>query len=83
MRDLPTALGAAVLLAAARVAPAAGACGSDADEADLHLPLLPGTDVVLAYAVAALLQAEGGLDESFISRHGHGAGAGTVEQCFA
>jgi hypothetical protein len=28
-----------------------------ARDADLHIPLLPGTDVVLAYAVAALLEA--------------------------
>ncbi len=44
-----------------------------ADDADLHLPLLPGTDVVLAYAVAALLAAEGGLDEAFIAQHVAGA----------
>lgn len=40
-----------------------------ADDADLHLPLLPGTDVVLAYAVAAQLRLNGGLDEDFISRY--------------
>ena len=40
-----------------------------ADDADLHLPLLPGTDVVLAYAVAAQLRLNGGLDEAFISRY--------------
>jgi anaerobic selenocysteine-containing dehydrogenase len=44
-----------------------------ADEADLYLPLLPGTDVVLAYAVAAELQRQGGLDQDFIDRHVLGA----------
>lgn len=44
-----------------------------ADEADLHLGLMPGTDVVLAYAVAAEMQRRGGLDQSFIKRHVHGA----------
>lgn len=44
-----------------------------AQEADLHIPLLPGTDVVLAYAVAAQLQANGGLDEAFIAEHVVGA----------
>jgi len=44
-----------------------------AQEADLHLPVMPGTDVVLAYAVAALLDQRGGLDEAFIERHVSGA----------
>jgi anaerobic selenocysteine-containing dehydrogenase len=44
-----------------------------AEEADLHLPLLPGTDVVLAYAVAAELQRQGGLDDEFIAQHVLGA----------
>lgn len=44
-----------------------------ADEADLHLALMPGTDVVLAYAVAAEMQRQGGLDEDFIARHVYGA----------
>ena len=44
-----------------------------ADEADLHLGLMPGTDVVLAYAVAAELERIGGLDQAFIEQHVHGA----------
>ena len=44
-----------------------------AQEADLHLPVMPGTDVVLAYAVAALLNNRGGLDETFIESHVSGA----------
>ena len=44
-----------------------------AQEADLHLPVMPGTDVVLAYAVAALLNRRGGLDEAFIESHVSGA----------
>lgn len=44
-----------------------------ADEADLHLGLMPGTDVVLAYAVAAEMQRLGGLDQAFIDRHVAGA----------
>lgn len=44
-----------------------------ARDADLHIPLLPGTDVVLAYAVAALLEKNGGLDDAFIAEHVHGA----------
>ncbi|MEP0203934.1 MAG: molybdopterin-dependent oxidoreductase [Halioglobus sp.] len=44
-----------------------------AREADLHLPVIPGTDVVLAYAIAALLERNGGLDEAFIERHVSGA----------
>ena len=50
-----------------------------AGDADLHLPLMPGTDVVLAYAVAGLLAAEGGLDEDFIARHVSGADAFLAE----
>ncbi|MEH6586577.1 MAG: molybdopterin-dependent oxidoreductase [Halioglobus sp.] len=44
-----------------------------ADEADLHLGLMPGTDVVLAYAVAAELQRIGGLNHAFIDQYVHGA----------
>jgi anaerobic selenocysteine-containing dehydrogenase len=44
-----------------------------AEEADLHLPLHPGTDVVLAYAVAAELQRQGALDREFIDQHVLGA----------
>lgn len=46
-----------------------------AEEADLHLPILPGTDVVLAYAVAAELDRRGALDDAFIAEHVHGAEA--------
>lgn len=46
-----------------------------ARDADLHIPLLPGTDVVLAYAVARLLEERGGLDRDFIERQVHGAAA--------
>lgn len=44
-----------------------------AKDADLHIPLLPGSDVALAYAVTALLDASGDLDEGFIHAHTHGA----------
>lgn len=44
-----------------------------AEEADLHLPLLPGTDVVLAYAVAAELARQDALDTEFINDHVVGA----------
>lgn len=44
-----------------------------ADEADLHLGLMPGTDVVLAYAVAAELERIGGIDQTFIDQHVRGA----------
>jgi len=39
-----------------------------AQQADLHLPIRPGTDVVLAFAVAAELERVGGLDHEFIER---------------
>lgn len=50
-----------------------------ARDADLHIPLLPGTDVVLAYAVAALLDASGDLDHDFMSAHTTGAEAFLAE----
>lgn len=50
-----------------------------AEEADLHLPLLPGTDVVLAYAVAAELERQGALDQAFIDQHVSGADAFLAE----
>jgi anaerobic selenocysteine-containing dehydrogenase len=50
-----------------------------ADEADLHLPLRPGTDVVLAYAVAAELERRGALDTGFIEQHVEGAAAYLAE----
>jgi len=43
-----------------------------AEQADLHLPILPGTDVVLAWAVAAELERRGSLDREFIARHVEG-----------
>ncbi|MEE4279872.1 MAG: molybdopterin-dependent oxidoreductase [Halieaceae bacterium] len=45
-----------------------------ARDADLHIPLLPGTDVVLAYAVARCLEG-GGIDRAFVEREVHGADA--------
>ncbi|MEM9388320.1 MAG: molybdopterin-dependent oxidoreductase [Pseudomonadota bacterium] len=49
--------------------------------ADLHIPLLPGTDVALAYTVASLLKARGGLDADFIAKHTHGADAFLQQAC--
>src|SRR5437773_2897459 len=40
-----------------------------AEQADLHVALRPGTDVVLAWAMAAELERRGGLDREFIERH--------------
>ena len=40
-----------------------------AERADLHLAIRPGTDVVLAWAIAAELERSGGLDRAFIERH--------------
>ena len=40
-----------------------------AEQADLHLQLLPGTDVVLAWSLAAELERSGSFDESFIGAH--------------
>jgi len=37
-----------------------------ADDADLFLQIKPGTDVVLAYAVANLIRENGGLDQAFM-----------------
>jgi anaerobic selenocysteine-containing dehydrogenase len=39
-----------------------------AEQADLHLALRPGTDVVLAWAVAAELERRGALDRAFVTR---------------
>ncbi len=44
-----------------------------AEQADLHLAIRPGTDVVLAFALAAALERIGGLDRAFIARHVAGA----------
>jgi anaerobic selenocysteine-containing dehydrogenase len=40
-----------------------------AERADLHLAVTPGTDVVLAWAIAAELERAGGLDRAFIDGH--------------
>jgi anaerobic selenocysteine-containing dehydrogenase len=39
-----------------------------AEQADLHLALRPGTDVVLAWAVAAELERRGAIDRAFVDR---------------
>lgn len=43
-----------------------------AEQADLHLALRPGTDVILAWAVTAELSRQDGLDRDFIARHVEG-----------
>ncbi len=43
-----------------------------AAQADLHVALQPGTDVVLAWAVAAELERRGRLDRAFIARYVEG-----------
>ena len=43
-----------------------------AEQADLHVALRPGTDVVLAWAVAAELERRGGIDRAFVERHVEG-----------
>jgi anaerobic selenocysteine-containing dehydrogenase len=40
-----------------------------AERADLHLPIKPGTDVVLAWAVASELERRGAVDRAFVERH--------------
>src|SRR5215468_4849564 len=40
-----------------------------AEQADLHVALRPGTDVVLAWAVAAELERRGALDRDFVDAH--------------
>src|SRR2546427_1159528 len=40
-----------------------------AERADLHLPIKPGTDVVLAWAIAAGLERRRGIDRAFVERH--------------
>src|SRR5260370_25867664 len=44
-----------------------------AEQADLHLQLLPGTDVVLAWSLAAELERAGALNTGFIAAHVLGA----------
>ncbi len=43
-----------------------------AEQADMHLAVRPGTDVVLAFAVACALERNGGFDAAFIAEHVHG-----------
>src|SRR5678815_58627 len=43
-----------------------------AEQADLHLPVHPGTDVVLAWAIAAEIERRGGVDREFVARHVEG-----------
>src|SRR5262249_26809215 len=40
-----------------------------AERADLFLPVRPGTDVVLAWAIAADLERRGAIDRAFVERH--------------
>src|ERR1700682_4311834 len=40
-----------------------------AEQAHLHLPVRPGTDVVLAWSLAVELERTGGLDHAFIREH--------------
>jgi anaerobic selenocysteine-containing dehydrogenase len=44
-----------------------------AEQADLHLQLLPGTDILLAWSVAAELERSGALDATFIAENVLGA----------
>ncbi|MBT3536947.1 MAG: molybdopterin-dependent oxidoreductase, partial [Rhodospirillaceae bacterium] len=44
-----------------------------AEQADLHLALRPGTDIVLAFALAAELERRGAFDTDFIARMVEGA----------
>ncbi len=44
-----------------------------AEQADLHLQLLPGTDTLLAWSLAAELERSGSLDAAFIAAHVLGA----------
>jgi anaerobic selenocysteine-containing dehydrogenase len=43
-----------------------------AQQADLHIALRPGTDVVLAWAIAAELERRGAIDREFVARHVEG-----------
>jgi anaerobic selenocysteine-containing dehydrogenase len=40
-----------------------------AEQADMHIALRPGTDVVLAWAVAAELERRGAIDRDFVAAH--------------
>ncbi|MGQ4806883.1 putative dimethyl sulfoxide reductase chain YnfE [Candidatus Entotheonellaceae bacterium PAL068K] len=46
-----------------------------ARHADMHVAIKPGTDVVLAWALAAELERIGGLDRAFLAQHVEGAEA--------
>ena len=46
-----------------------------AKRADLHLPIRPGTDVVLALAIAHRWATEGHIDDAFVAQHADGADA--------
>lgn len=50
-----------------------------AEHADLHLAIMPGTDVVLGYAVAAELDRLGALNKAFIDKHVTGSEAYLTE----
>lgn len=50
-----------------------------AKDADLHIDLMPGTDVVLAYATAKLLSERDAIDATFIHAHVEGAEAFLAE----
>jgi len=43
-----------------------------AEQADLHVAIRPGTDLILAWALAGEIERRGGLDRGFIERHVHG-----------
>ena len=43
-----------------------------AEQCDLFLPIRPGTDVVLAWAIAALLERDGGVDRAFVAANVEG-----------
>jgi anaerobic selenocysteine-containing dehydrogenase len=50
-----------------------------AEQADLHVAVAPGTDVVLAWAVAAEIERRGGFNGDFIARHVEGFDAYMAE----
>src|SRR5215475_9891026 len=50
-----------------------------AEQADLHVALRPGTDVVLAWALAVELERRGALDRAFIAAHVEGSDAFMAE----
>ncbi|MDF2368793.1 molybdopterin-dependent oxidoreductase [Sneathiella sp.] len=44
-----------------------------AEQADMYLPVRPGMDLILAWAIAVELERIGGFDQSFIDQHVEGA----------